>query len=588
VIGAWSPVRRRLAAAELLAGGLYLPHATRVVTAPFDAWTHLLLASHYLLGWWTTTDARWYLGFDTTTYPPLAHQLLAAAAWPFAQLVPRLVALEVAYILLALLLVLAYPLGVYAFASTLVAREHAALAAVAGALFSGWWMLLYGYGQFPTLLALLFVLFGARALDTYLANGRRRAGLLAVLLTALVAMTHHFSTLSVLPAAYGVIVAKHLRADQPGWRRTGRRCVAVAGPAVALALAALFPFVAFSLGAADRPVIPHGSRTPWTLGAVVRRAQFWHTLLAGGLWLTLTPAVAWLVRDRRLLVGSLAAPTAFGLLALGYTTPLPGLLYGPLAPQLTYYRFAAWGGVLLLPALGVALARLRARPRAALVALVAVVLVLNGVAATQMTEDRYVGKSTDRRAEVAAVADVLTTGDNHRWRYLLVGMSQELGAVAIAAPQSRTIDGSYHRAREPAKLPHLVTTGTAQLANSKFERWGRDGRHASSLPVLEHYLANRDRFHLKYVFSADPYYAATLRAHGYEVLYEWPGLEVRAWYDPDVPPVPAGETSPTVADPAWYAYPWGTVPLATLGAALVVAARGRVRRGVRWRWPDVA
>lgn len=569
-------VQSRLVLAEGVVSFLYLPHASRAVTIPFDSWTHLFFASHYLMGWWTPIDNRWYLGIDVTTYPPLLHQLLAAVAWPLTAVLPVPSALQAAYIGIGFGLAVLYPLSVYQFGTVLTSRRAAAAGAFVGAMFSGWWMLFYGYGQFPTLLALVFALFGGKALSLYLGSKRRKAGVLAVLLTAMVPMTHHFSTISVLPVLYGIVVLEHL-----GWnktRRTLRRAVTIAVPAVGIAVAGIFPFVVFMLGATDRPVIPHGSRTSWLHGHVWERAQFWHVLLSGLLFLTLVPVVARAVDRNRALMASVVAAALFGLLSLGFTTPLPSLVYGGTADQLTYYRFAAWGGVLLLPAAGVAVDSLfgdeswtlAVGQSRTLAVIVVVVIATQPVMATQMTTLQEFTASEDLQPEVEEVASVMNTGENSRWRYLTLGMAQELGAIAIHAPQAQTIDGSYHRARQPRKVSRLVEDGTPQLSSAKYSRWGRDGQHDSSLPTLRYYLQRNEQYNLKYVFSADRFYAETLRESGFELLYggEWAGLTVRAWYDPDTPPM--DDTPDPVDGTAWYMYFWGTVPLGTLLTTLLV------------------
>jgi len=574
----WTTSRLRIAVAELLATLLYIPHATNVVSAPFDAWTHLFISSHYLLDWWAPIDNRWYLGMEVTTYPPFAHQFLAVIARPLTTVVPLPVALEAAYVFATFLIVLTYPVAIYAFAGTLVEDGAAALAAVAGVLFSGWWMLLYGYGQFPTLIALLFTLFGARCLDRYLTTGTHLAGVLTVALTALVAMTHHFSTLSVLPAVYGIVVLAHLWVDERGPRRVLARCAAVAIPAVGIVLVALWPFVRFTLSGASLPVIPHGSRTPLYYGNPIGRPQFWHVLFAGGLFLTLVPLVARNVWGRRKLAAPIALASVFGLLSLGYTTPLPRLIYWSLAEQLTYYRFAAWGGVLLLPALGLTLERSLEHPFRAGALVLVVVFGLQGLIATQMTENRYIQDNLEGHEQVEASAEFIERGDNAQWRYLTLGMAREMGGVGIHAPGAQTIDGSYHRARNPEKLPELVEAGAPQLANAKFDRWGRDGKEGNSLGVLEFYLEHNDEYHVKYVFSDDPFYDSILRKHGFELVERWPRLDVRVWEDPETPPMPESQRRNPTEGFSPFMYPWGTVPLLTFVGAIGVATYAGVKR----------
>ena len=60
-------VRLALIAAFLVNGGLTLAGRYRL---SFDAYTHMLLADHYRLDWWSLWDTRWFAGFSVTSYPP--------------------------------------------------------------------------------------------------------------------------------------------------------------------------------------------------------------------------------------------------------------------------------------------------------------------------------------------------------------------------------------------------------------------------------------------------------------------------------------------------------------------------------------
>src|SRR5919206_3309018 len=55
----------------------------------FDANFHIFLASHYAHHWFNPWNEKWFAGFSQTTYPPLAHQLIALFSF--------FVSLEVAY-----------------------------------------------------------------------------------------------------------------------------------------------------------------------------------------------------------------------------------------------------------------------------------------------------------------------------------------------------------------------------------------------------------------------------------------------------------------------------------------------------------
>jgi len=582
VIGA---VRKRLFVAVVVAVFVLLPQADKLVTAPYDSWTHLFFASHYLQGWFASVDTRWYLGLPVYGYPPLAHQLLAVVSVPFARLgFDTTDALTASYTVLALVCTALYPLAVYAYSRVLVSKRAASYGALVASVFTGWWALLLGYGQFPTLIAAVVTMLGGAALYGTLRTGSRRNLVVATLLTALVPMTHHFTSISFLVAVYLVVVVTYATRDAETGvvgdsdRRerlltTARRATPVAVGSVALALLAMFPFVAFLVTGSSQPPIPHGSRQSWLEGAVWSRPQPYFTLVTGGLFLFLAPLCGLFAyrREDGPALFAVALAVVCGVLSLGFTTPLPRILYPGLAETLTYFRFAAWGGFLLLPVVGWLIAETcddgplgsihghHPTRRRIVVGFVAVLLLSQVVIATQVTN--LGAASPDRRAAAAEVGDFMSEDEHWKWRYLTLGMSQELGLVGIEAPNAQTVDGNYNEGRRPSRVPVLANSSAAQLSSAKFSPAGRR--------VLDHYLANNREMGIKFVFSADVSYEPTLREHGFEVLYEWEALDVRVWHDPATPPALEREPSPA-RQPTWQMYFWGIVPLATLFALLVV------------------
>jgi len=582
---------RRVAIASVAAIVLLLPHLSELLTSPYDSWTHVFFASHYLHGWFSPMELRWYLGFSVTGYPPLAHQLIAVGSMPFLLFGwEQTRALGASYILLSVVVTGLYPVAIYLYGRVVTSKRAASYGALVATIFSGWWVFVLGYGQFPTMVASVLTLFGGWALYRALRTERTEYVAMAVLLTALVPMTHHFTAIAFLPAVYLVVLVAHasdrLRAMRNPWHTPRMTIVAIGRPAlvigvlaVALALLATFPFVDFLLTGPNQPVIPHGSRQSWFVGTVWTRPQFWLTLMTGGLFLLLVPACAHVVRRSRKRTAALRASVGVAVvcavLSLGFTTPLPRLLYPGLAESLTYFRFGAWGGFVLLPAVGVVLTKLgtsepggltatRTVRRSPSVVLIVVLVILASqlLIASQVTA--VVSASPDRRAAADEIGEFMGTDEHWKWRYLTLGMTQELGLVGIEAPHAQTVDGNYNAGRRSDRVPILARSRVAQLSNAKFSPAGRR--------VLAHYLAEHENYGIKFVFSADRAYATQLHAAGFTVLYEWPWLDVRVWYDPDVPPVRSEPVDPAQGG-GWWMAPWGVVPLLTLVGASVCAYR---------------
>lgn len=570
-------VRRRLALAVAVALFILIPQVNGLITDPYDAWTHLFFASHYLHGWFKPIDMRWYLGFPVTRYPPLAHQTLAIVGSLFIRLGwDQVRALTAAYTLLSVAFTGLYPLGVYCYSRVVVSQRAASYAAVVGTLFTGWWTLLFEYGQFPTIMAAVMTLFGGWALSRALRTGGLRETVIATLLTALVPMTHHFTTISFLVAVYLVVVVTHVvgSSDTVGeteWRerltQTVRRSMPVAIVSVIVATLALLPFLQFLLNGPTQPVIPHGSRQSWFQGAVWRRPQLYLTLVSGTLFLTIIPLAGYVAfrRNETPALVSVAVAVVFGVLSLGFTTPLPRLLYPGLAETLTYFRFGAWGGFLLLPAVGLLVTRAfdgeitlslqRRRPsrRELAFAFVATLVVSQGVIASQMTA--LGAESPDRRDAAEEIGEFMSYDEHWKWRYLTLGMAQELGLIGIEAPSAQTVDGNYNAGRVPSNVPVLARSSASQISSAKFS--------SVNSQMLNYYLDNNHDYGIKFVFSADTYYEPTLRDHGFQLLYRWEWLDVRVWYDPDTP-IAVNERRSPAQEGQWGMSAWGTFPVITL------------------------
>lgn len=581
--GFWNPVTRRLAYAETIALVIFLTKVGSVVDSTYDAYTHMMFGSHYLLDWWAAVDNRWYLGFEVTTYPPLAHQVLAILTAPVYHLtsLSMLDSFELAYLAISCVLTLAFPYAVFRFSELFTSRRAAANAGIVAAVFSGWWTLLAVFGQYPTFFAIVLVLFGGVFLHSHLTRPSITTGVMTVLLTALVPLTHHFSTISILFGAYAVVVADTAR-DVESVKTSVRRGLPVAVVAVLVVVVALYPFVEFLLTGPSQPTIPHMSRRSWLEGDVLDRTQFDFVLWSGGVLLLAIPATISTARKNRPLIVALGFGLLFGLLSLGQTTPLPSLVYGGLAETLTYYRFAVWGGVLVLPVIGATIHRqLDAdRRRSIVVSALVVAVIVAIVVANLVTATAGIAPPTEPRDESTEAIETFMESDQHfKWRYLTLGMPTKLGAIGVAAPHAQTIDGYYNTGRSPEKLPRLFHSSTSQLSSVKHQS-------EEARATLRHYLENHEQFNVKFVFSSDPYYADFLRDAGFEVLYDWEQRGLRVWYYPEVE-----QFTQTPPDPVegHTGYAWGLVPIGCLLGAIALrtrmAADGEYSQAIISRYP---
>ncbi len=146
----------------------FISHGLFILTAryrsSYDAYTHMLFATHYASGWFSLWEPRWYTGFPVVSYPPLAHQLVAL-------LIPA-VGFDRAFAIILWIVTALYPLGVYTFSRVFIGKTGASYAALAAAFLLPIYVSAYVFGQLPFLLSTLFSLFGAAALAHYLREGK--------------------------------------------------------------------------------------------------------------------------------------------------------------------------------------------------------------------------------------------------------------------------------------------------------------------------------------------------------------------------------------------------------------------------------
>ena len=172
----------------------FLCHGLFILTAryrlSYDAYNHMFFADHYRLDWWSLWDPRWYTGFYVNSYPPLVHQLIAAAS--------RLIGIDAAFGLILWIVLMLLPLAVYSFARIFLGKRSAGYATLGAAFLPSVYLTAHIFGQLPTLFATTLALFGAASLANYLERGKLHDLALTVSL-ATTAMAAHHATLLLQP-----------------------------------------------------------------------------------------------------------------------------------------------------------------------------------------------------------------------------------------------------------------------------------------------------------------------------------------------------------------------------------------------------
>jgi hypothetical protein len=596
---------RRVSQRPLLVAALALAtlfHGTLLAMGSFrrtyDAYVHIFFADHYARGWFTTWEPRWYTGFTVTSYPPGTHQLTALLA--------RLIGLEAGFAVVQLAGILLVVVGVYRLASLLTSRRAAGYAAIISVLSTGIAEAVHVFGQLPTICSLGLLLNSLPHVRRWIVEGHRGHLVTAAALLAGTTALHHVTTLFGAVFFLGPVIAHGLLerfrtplAGESAARphrvtrdtigplvaRRLRRIVRPLGRAallavlvVAVLLVVVLPYWIWSR---TDPIvqipIPHGSRENF-LEDVNAGLLFW--LIPWGMMLMVLPYA--IVRGLR----SSAWPfiASLGLLAMlgtGGTTPLPRMLLGGAFDILTLDRFTFWATIVVLPFAGMMAESLlhgglRRRlsvvvgswaPR---VTQVILVILLLGSAIFTVTLTQYRRLQPDP-VDPAPIVAFLERDQHWQWRYLTLGLGDQMAWLS-AQTIAQSVDGNYHSAR---RLPELITTPVERLEGAKF-------RGVRGLGSLQQFLAVPEKYHLKFVFSADQFYDPLLYFSGWRPLSRLEN-DVVVWEREDVAPMPA--VVETRELPLAHRLMWGVFPMSALAAALTAAglsasgALGRAGRG---------
>ncbi len=494
------------------------------------------------------------------SYPPLVHQLIALISWPASGIIAffapepeafpgafRLLGEEIAYVALLLLALGLFPLAVRAFARLFVGPRAAGNAAVLAVFLPALSLTAWAFGQLPTVVATVVILFALARGYAFLRGGRWLHLVQAVALAGVAGAAHHgvFLFVPFVGAAVGLRMAK-----DRGVRRTALRLL-LWGVLSAVTIAAiLWPFLQWSRGQTLQAPIDHSSRHNFLADPAASWFFFWPMY---GPLLFLIPLVLWWgARSRRWwpLLGAFLF--LFGL-GLGGTTPLPRLIFRSGWEWLTYDRFSFWAALLLLPCAGAVVLQVMRRPRGpGRWAIPLFVTVLIGWASFSGWLS-ILSMSQPKAVDLAPLVRFLNEPARRPYRYLTLGFGDQLARLS-ALTGNGSPDGDYHTARE---LPELRASGLGALDGAV---WNPRGA-AAVQPIL----AQPERYGLRWAFVNHDGYLPVLEASGWQL--RGPIGDVTLWEYPGVVQLPV--SAPAPAGNRLAARWWGSAPLAALVLTLV-------------------
>lgn len=535
----------------------------------YDAYIHMFFGNHYLTSWFDPWETRWYTGFTVTAYPPGSHQALG--------LLMRLVDMRIAFIALQLLATALLIIGVFRFSRLWVNDKAASYAAMLCVFATSISETLHIFGQLPTMLSIALFLNAIPHISGWIEHGSKSDFLLAICLTAATTSVHHVTPLFgtvFFVAPIGVAAWLSNLQQRQSSKPTGLTAAALwASPALmrgivmglcmlALIITIVFPYWHWSITDPITQVsIPHGSRENFIAKPNLGLMFF---VIPWGLLIFVVPYVV------RKSIGSPLWPLGLSVLVAlalgtGGTTPLPRLLLGPAFDILTLDRFTFWASILILPFAGLAVqslwegrgSRLLKRAFGSFLSRAGLVFMLVcyvGLAISTALLPTFRPTQPDF-IDPAPLVKFMDEDNHSDWRYLTLGFGDQF-AYHSALINAESVDGNYHSAR---RLPSLMNYSVERLENSKYA--GVPG-----LASLNQFLTNAEKFHLKYVFSNDEFYAPALHYTGWNPVTRL-NNGVMVWEKPDISPLP--DVRPRRDLPRYQKLMWGTLPIGALGLGLL-------------------
>jgi hypothetical protein len=513
----------------------------------YDAYTHMFFASHYAGHWFNPWNEKWFAGFSQTTYPPLAHQLIALFSYIFG--------LTMSYMFVQLVAILLLAVGVLRYARLWVDEQSASYAALGSVFLGSLAMLAYQAGQINTILGAAVTLNAVPYFYRWLRDATFTSFIKATLLTVCAAAVHHLTLFTIVLFAAPVVWLAIVDRDRDGADASVGGVIsraAVYGALIGIGIAiVLLPFwISYFKNPVTQLPIPHPSRDNYLLN-LHTGLNFW--IIPYGALILVVPFMFWRgLSNRRLM------PLFFGwwvttLIGLGGTTPFAKLVFGRLFYVLTFERFTFLSTIMALPLAGLLAAELINRyGRKALVP-VFVVTVLTGAFGVAWVKFNPI---FDLEFKTQPIVQFLNRDDHSKFRYLTLGFGSLFSKVSMDT-NATTVDGDYNSAR---LLPEMTAYGAGKLDNAKY--YGLAGMES-----LRAMLKHANQYGLKYIFVRDRYYEPLLAFAGWRQTEFYDNGTVQLWVKDDVPP--AQKMDFGAPPPEWQGLMWGLLPMAVAVLSLL-------------------
>jgi hypothetical protein len=539
----------------------------------YDAFVHIFFADHYARFWFEPWEYRWYTGFLTTSYPPLVHQAIA--------LISKIFPLKVAFVIYANIILQILIVGAYRFTKIFFDKTTAGVAALLLVILSSIIETLHVYGQMPTLTGLAFLLNALPFLYQFIVKKKNIYLIMSLVFIGTVISAHHVTAIfgmaffiaptiwmalsdSLTPSQNELKFFPYIKEVVITAFKKHKQFILFGGAVLFLAVGLIYPYWFWSKNDPITQVsIPHGSRDNFFVNTSSGLIFY---IIPLTLIIALLPAISYSITKQRRFLGWAVAFFLCLLLGSGGTTPLPKMMLGSNAFNiLTLDRFGFWGSIIAIPFMAKFILSFAAGPvqqfwvsnfgkkshfilsGATCFSYFIFIIFIFHLGSFRPLQPKEI--------EIQPMLNFLNRDDHLRWRYLTLGFGDQmawLSANSLAA----TVDGNYHSAR---RLPELTSRPIERLENAKFS--GQQG-----LASLNDFLANAEKYNLKYIFSNDRYYDPVLYYTGWSRTIR---LEngIMVWEKGNIStikPIEPKKLSPLLKKM------WGILPISTLSLAILL------------------
>jgi len=475
----------------------------------FDSYFHMQVAKHYRENWFSTLLQK--VGMvDLSTYPPLAHQLLAIIPLP----------IEVSYSLLTIIFTILLSFYSAKFITSYLKTKNNFWLVYFLVLFSSALLItIFTFGQFTTLVGLTFSFISLYYFSEFL-NKRQRKFLLLASLSLILTTYSHLLSFLILSISYFLIVLFNLRFVIKNLR------ILLPYFLFSLVLIILIYYPLFFKSVIQKE-IPQWSRYPFENEWNIKRFINMYGLVLPASLLLPFMIISLDKKQRKKALEIYILALIFLVLSLGTTTPIVKI-FGKAAYWLTYERFLLVASMLFislfasfLPKLEVTLNRRRIPIYALLTTILWIIISFKLLLESHSIFFQDPIKTYDKniRSQYTNFALEFLNNVSGNYRYQTFGYGRPIGEIYFYS-RLPTLDTDYFTGRTIDWIREMGIDEIDQIKNKT---------------LLDIFLTYATNYSVKYMITFDDFYFDYFKSKGWKPLSQktFELKKVAIWENPE-------------------------------------------------------